>query len=296
MEAISVFQFLPCGKNTYYLRCFSNIGVYDLGNGEAVLIDSGDHKKSVSDLDKALEERGLRVKMIFNTHGHVDHIHGNRFFKEKYGCRVYAPKLERYFVEESTMEPTYYYNGIPTNRARNFFFRPLGTEALELTEDVLPPGFALLPLPGHSHNMVGIKTPDDVWFLADALVDRLTFEAYKLPAFMDVNKSIETARMLMDLQGAAFVPSHSAATDDIRPLAQFNAKMLEERKVFFRSLCNHKRFDEIFVAACEQLEMTMDLDKYAKISTTVKCYLQALIDDGTVTAVIENFCPVYDRI
>ena len=291
-----MFQFLPCGKNTYYLRCFSNIGVYDLGNGEAVLIDSGDHKKSVSDLDKALTERGLRVRMIINTHGHIDHIHGNRFFKEKYSCKVYAPQIEQYFVEESAVEPSYYYNGIPTNRARNFFFRPLGTPCERLTEDVLPPGFALLPLPGHSHNMVGVKTPDDVWFLADALVDRATFEEYKLPAFMDINKSIETARMLETLDGAFFVPSHSAATDDIAPLARYNAEMLLQRKAFFRTLCTGKSFEEIFAAACEALPMSMDLDKYAKVSTTVKCFLQSLLEDGTVTAEIDGCVPKYVQI
>ncbi|MBR3554065.1 MAG: MBL fold metallo-hydrolase [Clostridia bacterium] len=288
-----MFQFISCGQNTYYLRCFSNIGVYDLGNGEAVLIDSGDHKKSVSDLDKALVERGLKVKMILNTHGHVDHIHGNRFFKEKYGCPVYAPQIEQYFVEESAVEPTYYYNGIPTNRARNFFFRPLGTACRRLTPDVLPAEFEMLPLPGHSHNMHGFKTPDDVWFLADAVVDRLTFEEYKLPAFMDVNKSIETLRMLETLKGAFFVPSHSAATADIAPLARYNAEMLEQRKAFFRTLCTGKSFEDIFIAACEQLPMTMDLDKYAKISTTVRCFLQSLLEDGTVTARIEGFVPRY---
>ena len=291
-----VFQFLPCGKNTYYLRCFSNIGVYDLGNGEAILIDSGDHKKSVSDLDKALTERNLRVKMILNTHGHIDHINGNRFFKEKYGCPVYAPSIERYFVEESTLEPSYYYTGIPVNRKRSFFFRPLGTPAELLTPEILPAGFELLSLPGHAFNMVGIKTPDDVWFLADALIDPATYEAYKLPAFRDINESIATAKMLTTLQGACFVPAHCEATTDISALAAYNAEALEKTKAFFLSLCDNKRFDEIFTAACEQLPLTMDMDKYAKISATVKCYLQALLEDGVIGARIEGFHPVYYRV
>ena len=51
-----MFQLLQCGANTYYLKCFSNIGVYDLGDGTCVLIDAGDHKKSVSDLNKAIAD------------------------------------------------------------------------------------------------------------------------------------------------------------------------------------------------------------------------------------------------
>ena len=87
-----MFEVKHIQGNTYYLRCFSNIGIYDLGGGEVILIDTGDHKKSVTDLYNALEERNWRVKAIFNTHSHLDHIAGNRFFREKYGC---SPKEYR---------------------------------------------------------------------------------------------------------------------------------------------------------------------------------------------------------
>ena len=38
--------------------------------------------------------------------------------------------------------------------------------------------------------------PDDIWFLGDAVVDASTFESYRLPLFYDINKSIDTLRML----------------------------------------------------------------------------------------------------
>lgn len=288
-----MFNLVQCAENTYYLRCFANIGVYHLGNNEVVLIDSGDHRKSVSDVDKAISERNWKVKMVINTHCHVDHINGNRFFKEKYGCKIYSSKIEFNLVEEPSFEAGFYYLGIPVNRQRNFFFKPLGTEALELTDEVLPEGFETVLLPGHSFNMIGVKTPDDVWFLGDAVLDRSTFEDYKLPFFFDVNKSIETAKMLSTLKGKYFVPSHSEATEDISPLANYNAASLENAKEFIFESCNNRTFEEIFRDVCGRYNMTMDIDKFAKISVTIKAFMQALIEDGRLDAKMEGYKLVY---
>ena len=291
-----MFNLIQCAANTYYLRCYSNAGVYDLGDGTCVLIDTGDHKKSVSDLNKAIEAHGWRVRMIFNTHCHIDHITGNRFFRDTYGCDIYAPHIETFFIEENLLEPNFYYLGVPTNRSRNFFFRPVGTKAKELTPDVLPAGFELLPLPGHCYNMVGIKTPDDVWFLSDAIVDASTFESYRLPLFYDINKSIETANMLATLPGAFFVPAHSAAAKDISALCRLNAAALADNKKEILALSDGKTFEEIFADTCRLFKIDLDMDKYAKLTYTVRIYLQALLEDGTLTASLEDGKLVYHRL
>ena len=225
-----MFQFVQLAAHTYYLRCFSNIGVYDNGDGSVILIDSGDHRKSVSDLDAALEERGWRVKMILVTHSHADHLVGNRFFREKYGCTVYAPEIERFLAAHTALEPSYNYLGVPVNRRRNFFFKPYGTEIELLQPALLPPGFEAVPLPGHCLNMVGIKTPDNVWFLADAVLAEESFGEYGLPLFYRVNEAIATARAVAEFKGEWFVPSHAEAVRDIRPLALYNAAALLPRK------------------------------------------------------------------
>ena len=290
-----MFNLVQCAKNTYYLRCYANIGVYDLGNNEVVLIDSGDHRKSVSDLDKALCERNWKVKMVICTHCHVDHINGNQFYKEKYGCNVYSSKTEFHLIEEPSFEASFYYLGIPTNRKRNFFFKPLGTTALELTDEILPEGFETISLHGHSFNMIGVKTPDDVWFLGDAVLDKSTFEDYKLPFFYDINKSIETAKMLATLKGKLFVPSHSPETENISELALYNAEALENAKEFILESCDNRTFEEIFEDVCSRYKMTMDIDKFAKISVTIKAFMQALIEDGRLDGRIEGYKLVYFR-
>ncbi|MCM1544670.1 MAG: MBL fold metallo-hydrolase, partial [Ruminococcus sp.] len=182
-----MFKFIQCGENTYYLACFANIGVYYLGNSEVMLIDSGDHKKSVGDLDKALTERGWKVKMIVNTHAHSDHIYGNEFFVQKYGCEVYASEVERHLVAQTKVDEKFFYNAVPIPRSKNPLYSFLQTEVKLLTKDVLPAGFEIISLPGHTYNMIGIKTADDVWFLGDAILAKETFDGYKIPFNLSIN-------------------------------------------------------------------------------------------------------------
>lgn len=291
-----MFEFIKCAKNTYYLKAFANVGIYDLGNGEVILIDSGDHKKSVEDLDTFLSERNFRVKMIINTHSHIDHISGNKFFKEKYGCEVYASEIECSLVSEPNIEGLFFFNGVPIRRLPDTRVTDKGTPAKLLTADVLPEGFETVSLPGHNFNMIGVKTPDDVWFIGDSILTKETFESYKVPFFLNINESIETAKMLPSLKGKLFVPAHAPASEDITELALFNAKRLTELKEYFYSICNGRSFEEILAKADEDFAMRLTPDKYAKCSITIKSHLQALINDGRITAEIERSRLVYKRL
>lgn len=288
-----MFKFIQCAENTYYLACYANIGVYYLGNNEVLLIDSGDHKKSTGDLDAALTERGWRVKMIVNTHSHGDHIWGNKFFHEKYGCEIYASDIERYLVEQTKVDEKFFFNAVPITQGKNPLYTFLGTQVKLLTKDVLPQGFDIMPLPGHSHNMVGIKTADGVWFLGDAVLTPQTFEGYKIPFNLSINDCIKTAEMLSNFEGRWFVCSHVEPCGDIRELARYNAKKLTEIKDYFYSICDGKSFEEIFRQADIDMGIGLNLDKYAKIGIAVKGYLQALLEDGKITAETDDGRMVY---
>lgn len=67
----------PLEVNCYLV--FENIG------SDAIVIDPGD------DVDQILNmvgKMGVNVKQIINTHGHFDHIGGNRKLKEKTGASI----------------------------------------------------------------------------------------------------------------------------------------------------------------------------------------------------------------
>jgi glyoxylase-like metal-dependent hydrolase (beta-lactamase superfamily II) len=52
---------------------------------KAALVDPGFDSEM---LLEPLREKGLELEWIVNTHGHMDHVAGNRFFKEQTGARL----------------------------------------------------------------------------------------------------------------------------------------------------------------------------------------------------------------
>lgn len=86
MLHIQSFTFNPFSENTYLL--------YD-DTGEAVIIDPGCYMKNeFEELYSFIEERGLKPKMIINTHAHIDHVLGVAAVKRKYNIPFYLHQLD----------------------------------------------------------------------------------------------------------------------------------------------------------------------------------------------------------
>ena len=77
MLQVKIFEFNPFQENTYVLFDDSR---------ECVIIDPGcsdSHEEIV--LATFIESNKLDVKLLLNTHCHIDHVLGNWFVKKKYG-------------------------------------------------------------------------------------------------------------------------------------------------------------------------------------------------------------------
>lgn len=88
---IKVFTFNPFMENTYLL--------YDETN-EAVIIDAGclsEIERSV--LKQYIEENGLTLKRLLNTHLHLDHQFGNKFVSETYNIAPEANQLDEFLID-----------------------------------------------------------------------------------------------------------------------------------------------------------------------------------------------------
>ncbi len=288
-----MFEIKQLAENTFFYEAYSNVGIYRLNDKEVVLIDSCDHKRMVTGLDKLLESMGLSVRMIINTHCHVDHICGNRYFKDKYGCRILSTRLEQGFILKPDLEPLFYNTGLSVDKLRNAFFQVEPSEAEVITEDNLPEGFQVISLPGHSFEMIGVRTADDVLFLADSLISEYTWENYKLPFFHDVDKSLETFEMLKGVKAKLYVPSHCSPTEDISELIQYNADKLREKRQMVFELCQSQSFESLFELVVKDQEIDMRMPKYAMYATMVKNLLQSLINSGKVYTVYENGRVIY---
>lgn len=86
MITVHAFVFNPFSENTYV--------VYD-ETKEALIIDPGcyepQEQKALKDF---IQSRRLTVKLLINTHCHIDHVLGNDFVKTTYRVPLLIPPLE----------------------------------------------------------------------------------------------------------------------------------------------------------------------------------------------------------
>jgi glyoxylase-like metal-dependent hydrolase (beta-lactamase superfamily II) len=288
-----MFDIVETIGNTFYYSAFSNVGVYKLNQTEVLLIDSCDHKRMVKSLDGILEKNSLRVKTIINTHCHVDHVTGNKFFYDKYGCEIFASEAECGFIAYPDREPCFYYSGIDTDKTRNPFFTTEPSKAKPVGGADLPDGFEIISLPGHSFDMIGVRTPDDVVFIADAVLSKKTWDDYKLPFFYNVNDSLKTLKYVQSISAKLFVPAHAEPLEDICELAEYNIKSLQHKKDLIFQLCDGRGFDELFARTIEKLGIRIHNSKYPMYAVMVRNLLQSLVDDDVICGTLENNRFVY---
>lgn len=79
MIEIQRFTFNPFQENTYLLYDESNdCMVFDPGNSST---------EEDTEITSFIKEKGLKLKGVYNTHCHVDHVLGNDYFFKEYGLR-----------------------------------------------------------------------------------------------------------------------------------------------------------------------------------------------------------------
>ena len=282
-------ELVRVSDSCYYVNSPSKIGVIKISENEVCLIDSGNDKDAAKRLKRALDAEGLTVKMILNTHSHADHIGGNRYFLEHTGCEIYSYGAELGFVRTPILEPTVIYGAYPPDDLRHKFLLADASDAKPLTEDILPAGIKLLPLPGHFLDMVGFITEDGVVFLADSLASPETLAKYRITFIYDVAKYLETLEMIKTMRAKLFIPSHAEPTEDISALAQHNIDCVNAVAEDIVELCDSPiSFEELLRALFIRYSLRMNFKQYALVGSTTRSYLAWLKSTGRLTAFVED--------
>lgn len=284
-----MYELNQVGMRTYYVNCPAKIGIYRANETAVYLIDSGNDKDAGKKVRKILEEQGWSLKGIINTHSHADHIGGNRYLQQQTGCKIFSAGVETAFTNHPILEPVTLYGGYPYQALRHKFLMAQESEAVDVTDAEFPKELEIIPLNGHSMEMIGIRTPDDVVFLADAVSSEQTLEKYQISFVYDVAEYLKTLDRVEQMQAELFIPAHADAASDIRPLAVLNRqKVLQIAETLQSILKTPMGFEQLLQRVFAEYGLTMTFEQHALVGSTVRSYLSWLGDSGKVQAEIRE--------
>ena len=270
-------ELVKVGEKTYYIKNPTNIGIYKINDNDVFIIDSGNDKDAGRKILKIVEEQGWSIKGIITTHSNADHIGGNRVIQERTNCPIYAFGIEKCFTDYPILETSFLYGGYPFKDLRNKFLLAKESVVTNINNN-LPEGLEYFILKGHFFDMIGIKTDDDVYFLADSLFSEETITKYHLFFIYDVSEYLNTLDYLSSLKGKLFIPSHCEETKDISGLIKINRDKIMEVADKIYSLCDGKTFEEILKSIFDEYHLIMNSNQYVLVGSTVRSYLSYLYD------------------
>ena len=102
--------------NPFQMNCFI---YYDEDSKEGIIIDPGTYtKEEDSMLKNFVDENKINIKYIINTHGHIDHILGNKFAKDTFNVPMLLHKDDLFLVDNSLEQSKMF--GIDISKSPDF--------------------------------------------------------------------------------------------------------------------------------------------------------------------------------
>lgn len=180
MISIHYFTFGPMGENTYILWDETK---------ECVIIDPGNFNTTENQqLSAFIKEKGLTPKRLLLTHGHIDHISGNRYILDTYNLLPEMHKDDVYFIENHLNSAVMY--GLKVEQS------PMPIHFLN-EGDVISFGNSTLDIvytPGHSPGSISFYNKQDKFIISGDVLFYACIGRTDLPLgnYNDLIKSIKT--------------------------------------------------------------------------------------------------------
>ncbi|MBR6072518.1 MAG: MBL fold metallo-hydrolase [Acholeplasmatales bacterium] len=261
--------------NTYYIDGPTNIGVYKLNDTDVCLIDCGTNSEGPI-IETVLRRNKLNLKYIVLTHSHADHSGACRYLMTITGCRVIASKIERAFLRDNKLDLGFLYGGYPLDEFDNRLMHIEDYKDIDSLKE-LPLGLRSFDLPGHHYGMIGIKTSDGVYFVADTLGSKTLIDKQHILLIFDVEGYLNSLDYVKTLSGNIIVPAHSEVTNDIVDIVEFNKRQIYEIiDVIMDYLSIEHTTEEIVQHIFNYYNLRMSYNKYMLITSTIRSYLAYL--------------------
>lgn len=198
---IAIFQFSLFGINTYL--------VFDPDTKECAVIDPGmstpEEEKAIEDF---IDQKGLKLTQIINTHLHIDHVAGIPFLRRKYGAPVLAHEGDKFLG-----------NGL-AQQARMFGLN-LPLENIEISQyiqagDKIKIGngeLDVISVPGHSKGSVALYDREGKYLISGDALFKGSIGRTDLPGgnYRELVESIESELLSLPDETIVF-PGHGPSS------------------------------------------------------------------------------------
>lgn len=284
-----MYELKQLGPQSYYIESPAKIGIYKQNDTDIYLIDSGNDKEAGKKVVKIANQNNWRIKAIINTHSNADHIGGNHYIQEQTGCPIFAKGIEAAFTNHPILEPSFLYGGYPCKELRSKFLLAKSSKVNDISHDDFPKELEVIPLPGHFFDMIGLRTPDNTVFLADCISSKATLEKYQISFIYDVAQYLETLDKVEKMQGEIFVPAHAEVTKDMKEMVKTNRNKVYEVAETLLAICEKQiSIEAILQQIFNRYNLTMNIEQYVLVGSTIRSYLSWLRDNEKITFTIQE--------
>jgi glyoxylase-like metal-dependent hydrolase (beta-lactamase superfamily II) len=296
-----MYELINLSGNTWYIQSPANIGLFKTDSDEVVLIDSGNDKETAKKVLTTIQSNNWKLKIIINTHSNADHTGGNAYLHEKTNCSISATRFESAFMFDPILEPSFLFGAYPNSKLRNKFLEAKPCNVTDVIShdcnEICKTPLQAIPLPGHFMDMIGVMTPDNVFFAADSLFGKEILNKYHITFIYDVKSFLQTLDKLEQMTAKFFVPSHASPVTDIKPLVAVNKKKVNEIiELILQNCAAPINFENILKNLLDHYSLKLDFNQYVLVGSTVKSYLAYLYDLGQISAMFENNLLLWKRV
>lgn len=277
--------------NSFYIPGKVNLGLY-VNDSEAILIDSGGDETAGRRLFRLCEKEELRLSSIINTHSNADHVGGNAFLQKKTGCQIFSTQIEGIITEHPFLEPLLLWSAFPFKDLTNKFLQAKPsrvTGVINHSGIVGETSLEAIPLPGHFLDMIGIRTPDGVFYIADSLFAEDVIEKYHMVVTLDVRSALQTMDKLETSDALMYVPCHADVTDNIVPLVKSNRDNLLSISEEIERICSTPSSrEDILASLMAKYGLQLNVTQYVLNLATVSAHISYLCNEGRLEYVFEE--------
>ena len=143
-----------------------------------------------------------------------------------------------------------------------------------------------------------MRTPDDVLYVADAMMTGRTLHYAKFPYALSMETYLDSMVKLREAKAACYVVAHKGIYEDIRPFIDLELQFLRQRMEELADLMTGPTTPkDLTVAICQTYQVgTQNPRTLAYFEHASEVYLRYLVSQGLAELRVEKGRLVYRRV